>query len=211
MITIVGCNKGGAGKSTTATNIATGLALQGADVCFVDADPQRSSAEWHAEREAAGLHPGFTLIEKLGAITSTLHSLDSRFDHVIVDVAGRNSRELVTGILAAHQVIAPHQCSQFDLNTMGELRDQLLVARDYNSKLRVRIYHAVASTHARVKDKEREEFLGYVAEFPEFEVLNAIGYSRKIYKDAASQGRSVLELGKNEGADEIAALLKEIF
>ena len=51
MIIVVGCNKGGAGKTTTATNLAVALAMQGNDVCIVDADHQRSAARWHQDRE----------------------------------------------------------------------------------------------------------------------------------------------------------------
>lgn len=211
MITIVGCNKGGASKTTTATNIASGLAIGGSDVCLVDADAQRSAAKWHAEREAAGIASKITLVEIRDNISSTLRSLDGRFDHVIVDVAGRNSRELITGSSVAHQIIAPHQCSQFDLDTMGELRQQVIEIRDRNPELKVMVYHAMASTNARVKEKERAEFLSYLAEFPEFQVLDAIGYYRKIYKDVASEGKSVLEVGKNEAADEIRALINEVY
>ncbi|CAK8743091.1 Signal recognition particle 54 kDa protein [Sodalis praecaptivus] len=98
MITIIGCNKGGAGKTTTAINVAVGLVMQGYDVCLVDADVQRSAARWYAEREQAELVPTVTLIEKRDNISQTLRSLDQKYDHVIVDVAGRNSRELITGV-----------------------------------------------------------------------------------------------------------------
>ena len=211
MITIVGCNKGGASKTTTATNLSVGLALGGHDVCLVDADPQRTAAKWFAEREASGLESRLTLIEKRDNIASTLRSLNDKYEHVIVDVAGRNSRELITGASVADLVIAPHQCSQFDLDTLGELQEQVIKIRDLNEGLRVLVYHSMASTNANVKEKERAEFLAYLAEFPEFQVLNSIGYSRKIYTDVAAEGRSVLEMGKNPAADEIRALLKEVY
>ena len=211
MITIVGCNKGGASKTTTATNIAAGLALAGHDVCLVDADPQRTAAKWFAEREAAGIESKLTLIEKRDNIASTLRSLNEKYEHVIVDVAGRNSRELITGASVADLVVAPHQCSQFDLDTLGELQEQVVKIRDLNPDLRVMVYHAMASTNARVKDKERSEFLEYLAEFPELQVLNSIGYYRKVYKDAGSLGRSVLEMPKNEATDEVRALLQEVY
>lgn len=211
MITIIGCNKGGASKTTTCTNIAAGLAFAGHDVCLVDADPQRTAAKWHAEREAAGIESKITLIEKRDNIASTLRSLNDKYEHVVVDVAGRNSRELITGASVADLIVAPHQCSQFDLDTLGELQEQVIKIRDLNPGLRVLVYHAMASTNAAVKDKERAEFLAYLNEFPEFQVLNAIGYYRKIYKDVAADGRSVLEAGKNPAADEVRALLSEVY
>lgn len=211
MITIVGCNKGGASKTTTCTNIAAGLAFAGHDVCLVDADPQRTAAKWHAEREAAGIESKITLIEKRDNIASTLRSLNDKYEHVVVDVAGRNSRELITGASVADLIVAPHQCSQFDLDTLGELQEQVIKIRDLNPSLRVLVYHAMASTNAAVKDKERAEFLAYLNEFPEFQVLKTIGYYRKIYKDVAAEGRSVLEAGKNPAADEIRALLSEVY
>ncbi|MGS1718604.1 division plane positioning ATPase MipZ, partial [Klebsiella pneumoniae] len=108
MITVIGSNKGGASKSTTATNIAIALALRGKDVCLLDADLQSSAAKWHASREEADLLPRITLIQKYGNISQTLRQLDEKFDHVIVDVAGRNSRELANAGAVADIIIAPH-------------------------------------------------------------------------------------------------------
>ena len=211
MITIIGCNKGGAGKTTTAVNVAVALARKGHEVCLVDADPQRSASRWHAEREAAGIQPSITLIEKRDNISATLKTLDSKFEHVIVDVAGRNSRELITGAAVADIIIAPHQCSQLDLDTLVELQDQVVRVRDLNPELCVYAYHTMASTNASVKLTERREFLEYVSEFPEIQPLDSVGYYRKAYKDAIPLGKSVLESDNVQAASEVEALVEEVF
>lgn len=211
MILIVGCNKGGAGKTTTAVNLAIAIAQKGADVCLVDADPQRSASRWYAEREEAGLTPTITLVEKLDNITQTLKNLDPKFDHIIVDVAGRNSRELITGAVVADQIIAPHQCSQLDLDTLAELETQITRIRDLNPTLKVGVYHTMASTNPSVKENERHEFLDFVNEFKSFQPLKSIGYYRKAYKDSIPEGKSVLETDNQQAKDEILQLAREVF
>lgn len=211
MIVIIGCNKGGAGKTTTATNLAVGLAMTGKDVCLVDADAQRSAARWHQDRESAGHTPSITLIEKRDNITQTLKSLNEKFDFIIVDVAGRNSRELITGAVVADVIIAPHQASQLDLDTLGELQQQTIRIQDLNPDLKVYIYHSMASTNPTVREAERAEFLEYVSSFPEFQPLNSIGHYRKAYKDVIPSGQSVLEYGNEQAINEMKELLQEVF
>ncbi|MBK5145571.1 AAA family ATPase [Budviciaceae bacterium BWR-B9] len=211
MISVIGSNKGGASKTTTAINIAIGLALRGADVCLVDADAQRSASRWYAEREQAGLLPQITLIEKRDNIAQTLRSLDEKFGHVIVDVAGRNSRELITGGTVAHNIIAPHQCSQLDLDTIVELQQQVIAMRDLNPDLKVYLYQTMATTNPLLRGTERNEFLEYVREFEGLTPLDAVGCYRKVYRDVMSQGMSVLETENEKAKEEILALLDEVF
>ncbi len=47
MIILIGCGKRWSGKTTIATNIAVGLAMQAHGVVLVDADKQRRSSKWH--------------------------------------------------------------------------------------------------------------------------------------------------------------------
>ncbi|EPL8679534.1 division plane positioning ATPase MipZ [Klebsiella michiganensis] len=212
MITIIGSNKGGGGKSTTAINVAVGLALRNHDVCLVDADKQRSAAQWMAEREESGMHTtGLTLIEKRGDISQTLLSLADKFAHIIVDVSGQNSPELISGATVADVIIAPHQSSQFDLNTMIELNQQVSRIRMVNPELKVLVYQSMGSTHPRVSVKEREAFLSYIAELPELTALESVGFFRNVYRDVIPEGLSVLESSNQTAKAEINALLDEVY
>ena len=211
MITVVGANKGGCSKTTTAVNIAVGLALRGEEVVLVDADIQLSASRWNAERESSGLQPFITLIQKTGNIAATLRSLDEKYKHVIVDVAGRNSRELITACTVAHQLIAPHQCSQLDLDTMLELQEQLIQVRDLNPELKAYCYQSIASTNVILAGTERNEFLEYVAEFDQLKPLNSKSCFRKVYRDVMAEGKSVLETGNEKAKVEIWPLIDEVF
>ena len=211
MIILVGSNKGGAGKTTIACNLSVALAMQGADVCLVDADRQGSAAKWHQERESSEISPSITVVQKYDNLTKTLQSLNKKYDQVIVDVAGRNSREMITAATVADLVIAPHQCSQLDLDTLGELQEQIIRVMDLNPSLKVFIYQTMASTNVQVLENERKEFEAYVAEFPEFKALKASGRYRKIYRDVMSEGLSVLETINKNAINEVNALHSEVF
>lgn len=211
MITLVGGNKGGSGKTTTAVNIAIALALRGVDVCLVNADPQRTAAKHHAEREAAGIEPAITLIEKFDNLTQTLRALNEKYPHVIVDVAGRNSREFITGGVVAHQIIAPLQCSQPDLDTLIELEQQIEAMRDLNPDLKVFCLQSMATTNPVLRGNERKEFLDYLEEFPTIESLQSVICFRKIYRDCMSNGTGVMETNNEAAKAEVEHLMKEVF
>ncbi|ECG4848277.1 AAA family ATPase [Morganella morganii] len=211
MITVVGGNKGGSGKTTTAVNIAVELAQQGQDVCLLNADIQRSAAKWHAEREASGIQPRITLIEKFDNLTQTLRALEEKYAHIIVDVAGRNSREFITSGVVAHQIIAPLQCSQPDLDTLEELQQQIEAMRDLNPELKVFCLQSMASTNPILRGNERNEFLEYLSEFPTIQTLESVICFRKVYRDCMSNGTGVVETNNQTAKDEIIQLMKEVF
>lgn len=213
MIILIGSNKGGSGKTTTAVTLATGLA-QEHDVCLIDADPQSSASRWSSDRESSEKElQHITCIQKTGNLQPTIASLKDKYDHIIIDVAGRNSRELITGMLCCDLLISPAQCSQLDLDTLAELKEQVVRGKDFNPTLKVYIYHVMASTNPKVAPTNKQEFRDFVKEFNDFELLDSISCYRKIYRDVMSDGISVLEQNidekaKKEAADFISEVLK---
>jgi len=62
-------------------------------------------------------------VQKYENIRDTLIDLDKRYGFVIVDAAGRDSRELRTGMLAAHVSDSTVQTSQPDLDTLPKMQE----------------------------------------------------------------------------------------
>lgn len=211
MIITIGSNKGGTGKTTTATNIAIALAFQKQEVCLVDADFQRSSSRWYQDRQEAKFLPTITLVEKYDNISTTLEELNKKFTYVIVDVAGRNSREMITGISVSDILLSPHQASQLDLDTIVELQEQITKIKDINPKLKSYILHTMASTNPAVKTNERQEFQEYLQTFPELKLLDSCCYYRKIYRDVIPFGKSVIESTNIFAKNEIIKIIDEVF
>lgn len=211
MIITVGSNKGGTGKTTTATNIAIALAIKKKEVCLVDADFQRSASRWHQDREEANLLPSITLVEKHDNIANTIEDLNERYDYVIVDVAGRNSREMITSLSVSDLLVAPHQASQLDLDTIEELNTQITRIKDLNPKLVAYILHTMANTNPVVKNTERKEFAEYLNDYANLTLLNSCCYYRKIYRDVMPLGKSVIECNNLVAAAEIKNLVEEVF
>jgi chromosome partitioning protein len=211
MIITIGSNKGGTGKTTTATNVSVALAMSGKDVCLVDADFQRSSSRWYQDRQDSKLTPSITLIEKYDNISNTIENLGEKFDYVIIDVAGRNSREMITGLSVSDILLSPHQASQLDLDTIQELQSQITRVKDLNPSLKCYILHTMANTNPIVKTKENQEFNDFLSDYPELKLLDSCLYYRKIYRDVMPYGKSVIESNNTFAKNEVLELINEVF
>lgn len=209
MIVLIGSQKGGCGKSTTAVNIAASLSRQGCDVVVVDADRQSTAANWVADRTANADLPVVHCIQKYDNIRETLLDLDQRYEHVIVDAAGRDSRELRTGMTAAHVLLVPFRPSQPDLDTLPKLQEIIVQAKDLNPSLAVFALLTMAPTNPVVR--EAEEARQYLADYPLIRMVETIVRDRKVYRDAMSEGLGVVEMDNDKARDEMASLVTELF
>jgi len=111
--------KGGAGKSTSAVLLATELALKGADVTIIDADPNKPVSEW-ARRE--GRPQNLTVVADISekTIIDEIESAAQKTPFVIVDLEGTASMMVAYAISRADLVIIPTQGSQLDAKEAGK-------------------------------------------------------------------------------------------
>ena len=105
--------KGGAGKSTSAVLLATELALKGASVTVIDADPNKPVSQW-AARE--GRPENLTVISDISekTIIDEMETAARQTSFVVVDLEGTASMMVAYAISRADLVVIPTQGSQLN-------------------------------------------------------------------------------------------------
>jgi chromosome partitioning protein len=213
MIVLIGGTKGGTSKSTLTTNIAAWLAGEGVDFVMVDADDPRqaSTNKWHKRREANELGLGkIHCVQMTGNIHQSILDISNRYDHVLIDAGGRDSKELRTAMAAADLLLIPLQASQFDLESMEsiwEMVDQ--VKETLNPDLRAIAVLSKAPNNPM--NTELAEARQLLEKFPGIELSSEIIRDRVVYREAIRDGRGVVETNNSTAKAEIQLLGQSLF
>jgi chromosome partitioning protein len=110
-VIVVANPKGGAGKSTLATNVAGCLAAAGHAVMLGDVDRQQSSRQWLAQRSAR-----LPLIQGWEVQADSLVRPPKGVSHVVLDTpAGLHGKRLEAVLRIADRLLVPLQPSLFDI------------------------------------------------------------------------------------------------
>jgi chromosome partitioning protein len=113
--------KGGCGKSTLATNIASYFATEGASVVLADYDPQRSGLDWIARRSADRPE-----IVGVAAFEDGLRRVPRTADIVVVDAPARShGKELTELVKHAETIIVPVLPSTIDMQASTAFIEEL--------------------------------------------------------------------------------------
>lgn len=207
MIILIGAQKGGCGKTTLTVNLAAELQMLGSKVCLVCADSQPHTSDWAMERLDSPQEM-IPHVKLEGNISKQLKDLALNYEVVIADVAGRDSRELRTAMMAADIMVSPFTTSQLDLSTLPMVAGLIEKARDINEDLKCLAVVTRAPTHA--KTNEIQETRAHFAEYPEFVLCDTVIHERKAYRDSISYGAGVVEWTDKKAALEIQNLAQEI-
>ncbi len=207
MIILVGGEKGGSGKSTTATNLAVYLKLEGHDVMLLDCDKQGTSSKWVSRRDEAG-YPRVHSAQKFGDVSKTVTDLAARYAYVVIDAGGRDSKELRSAMVASDLILIPLKASQADLETLPVVDELVSLAKGMNPRLMARTLLCMTPTNERIREVEGARKL--LKDFPDLPLSGCILAERKIYRDALLLGRGVVELKNGEAKAEIQLLGQEV-
>jgi chromosome partitioning protein len=143
--------KGGAGKSTSAVLLATEIALKGASVTVLDADPNKPVSLW-AKR--GGVPANLTVIAEIkeSTIIDEIEDAAQKSTFVIVDLEGTASMTVAYAISRADLVIIPTQGSQLDAS---EAVKAIKLIKQQERAFGKKIPHAILFTRTSAAIKPR--------------------------------------------------------
>ena len=178
MIILLGQTKGGVGKSVLAANLAVALAHKGSKVLLIDADRQATSTKWGSMRTLEGHSPEVLVAgiqaedDTATAFREKVLALKDRFDDVVIDCGGFDSRELRASVTLADVLIAPVAPSLPDLWALQDLDaivGQLSVANpDMQAKIVINrapslnFYHGLEQAEDAMNELKNLSFSGVV-------------------------------------------------
>lgn len=202
MIYVICNEKGGAGKSSIAQSLAVYLKLEkNIDALLVDADPQRTTAEWAGERAESDL-PAILCIELTGNITTQLKTLEKQYDSIIVDCGGADSKAMRSSLAVANIALLPFRAKRRDLKVAPAMAEIIDMAKTINSNLKV---HSVI-TQAPTLPSQGYRIQGAktLLESLNLSPLKYVTRNLNAWDDADEAGQSVLEWQYDKKAGEDA-------
>ena len=108
--------KGGAGKTTIAVNLAVYASLQGASVAILDIDPQASASSWADLRQSD--EPVTILLPATRLDKALQSAANNGADFVFIDSAPSSESATIAAARAANFVIVPCRASIFDVKAI---------------------------------------------------------------------------------------------
>jgi len=195
--------KGGAGKTTAATLLASELAARGTTVTVIDADPNKNVVDW---AKLGGLPETLEVIGDVDeeSITDRIEAAAQASVFVIIDLEGTASLMVSYAIAMADLVIIPVQGSQLDAKQAAR---QIKLIRSQERVTRRKIPFAVLVT--RTNPAIMPKTLRHIeASFAEHEVpVFAVRlFDREAYRALFSFGGILEGLG-DKGVSNLAAAI----
>ncbi|MGA7966441.1 MAG: ParA family partition ATPase [Gammaproteobacteria bacterium] len=203
VIALVG-NKGGAGKTTLAVNLAATLATNGRTV-VLDADPQGSALQWQSIA-APGREP--KVIDTASGLEDIFADTAVLYEHVVIDCPPSvHAAQTHVALAVSDIALIPVQPSPLDLWATVHIEQAVATARGSNPGLRALLVINQLEPRTRLSRLIREA----LAEL-EFPAADTAIRRRAVYRASVLEGKSVLDMGRSgaAAAAEIRNLINEV-
>lgn len=205
-VVTVAALKGGAGKTTVATMLASTWHAAGKRVLVVDADPQGTAARWAAEGASSSASIPPVVAMRAPALRTDLPRVGESFDVVVVDAPPRLGAEQRAAMLAAHLVLLPVTPGGADVWALAETLAVLDEARGLRPDLLARIVCNRIDSRTAFSRALRAA----VAELPVATLKASLG-QRVAYAEALTAGEGVATYAPGSAAaKEARALAREV-
>jgi chromosome partitioning protein len=210
MMIVCGGIKGGTGKTTIATNLATHRARTH-DVLLVDADEQGSATIFTGIRKSEWPDlPQFTsIILRDEQVRRELERMTSRYDDVIIDTGGRDTRSQRAGLSIADILLLPFNPRSLDIWTIENVEVLLKEIWSINPNLKA----ISLLNRADVQGSDNADTIEILSDLDGITYAGVSLVNRKAYGRAVAQGLSVWELKQRDqkAEQEALALFQYIF
>ena len=195
--------KGGAGKTTIAVNLAHALQREGGKVLLVDSDPQGSARDWN-EANAGEIVPVVGLDRE--TLPKDLQAIKNGYDWIIIDGAPQIAKLSAAAVKASDIVIIPCQPSPYDIWAAADLVDIIKARQDVtNGKPAAAFIISRAIKNTKLGREVQEALEGY-----ELPILNGLTTQRVAYPTTASEGQTVFVEPDSPAAREIELIKDEV-
>jgi chromosome partitioning protein len=197
--------KGGAGKSTLATQLAVWATQQDELVCILDTDPQGSAVLWRGFRKAKLPLVQRAAPERLSSISSEAEAMGVTV--LVVDTPPHLNKASLETIRFADLIICP---TKPDLLSLGALADTVALLDAAASKAKALAVVNDLPTAAKAREQAIETATVSLRRFGIEIAETTISHSQPMV-DAIALGLGITEkAAKNAAAKEITALWAEI-
>ena len=211
MIITVASVKGGAGKSSICQTLAVYLSLKYPDkkILLVDADPQKTTAEWIQERQENPDLKQIPVVEQSGKIHSALQEHAKNYDFVVTDTGGSDSAAMRSALAVSNAVIIPCRPKKRDLKAIWQMADIVDTALLNNPDMKV----ISVITQAPTLPSQANRILSAksVLDAAELNPMTFITCNRNAWDDSDENGLTVLEYEDKKAKKEAMDLYTEIF